>query len=405
MVTLKAIALCDPAVNTATVQNALATDGTTVPTAQDSASINASPIADLAITKESTATTAIAGNLFGYTLTVVNNGPTEAENVVVTDTLPVSTTFVAASPGCAETSLGSGVITCTVGSLPTDVLSNTAVITLVVRVASGISAASIDNVAVVGSSTDDSNLSNNTATKSNPVQKQADLVAVKSAVPSPAVTAGSRITYTIVVTNAGPSSADPFVTIVDTIPSEVTPVVPPSAVHSGGQTVACSGGVCILAGEFAVGDRITMTIVGDVAANAVGVITNTVAAFSPTPDPNPNNNQSTITTTVEALAKLRIDKIDLIDPVGRNESLIYHIDVTNDGPSNAQNVIITDTLPLARYVTYQTVTPIAAPRIPTGTLTCSLGTVTAGDTVNILVTVLVGQQRAHGDDLIQLRDR
>src|SRR5258708_12636612 len=49
--------------------------------------------ADLAITKTGPAT-AFAGTNITYTLSVTNNGPSNALNVMVTDTLPAAQTFV-----------------------------------------------------------------------------------------------------------------------------------------------------------------------------------------------------------------------------------------------------------------------------------------------------------------------
>ena len=49
--------------------------------------------ADLAITKTGPATV-VAGSSVAYSLTVTNNGPSDAANLTVTDTLPAGVTFV-----------------------------------------------------------------------------------------------------------------------------------------------------------------------------------------------------------------------------------------------------------------------------------------------------------------------
>src|SRR5207245_1101923 len=54
--------------------------------------------ADLVVTKSGPAT-AVAGTTFTYTITVTNSGPSDAQNVVVTDTLPGAETFVSSSEG------------------------------------------------------------------------------------------------------------------------------------------------------------------------------------------------------------------------------------------------------------------------------------------------------------------
>ena len=49
--------------------------------------------ADLAITKTDSPDPVVAGGLLTYTINVTNNGPADATEVVVTDTLPAGTTF------------------------------------------------------------------------------------------------------------------------------------------------------------------------------------------------------------------------------------------------------------------------------------------------------------------------
>jgi uncharacterized repeat protein (TIGR01451 family) len=72
------------------------------------------PLVDLQITKEDSEDPLPGGNNLIYTITVENQGPAPATNVVVTDMLPAGTTLVATS-GCAEDP--SGTPTCSLGSL------------------------------------------------------------------------------------------------------------------------------------------------------------------------------------------------------------------------------------------------------------------------------------------------
>jgi uncharacterized repeat protein (TIGR01451 family) len=50
--------------------------------------------------------------LITYEVTVSNNGPELAENVVVTDTLPASLTYVSSSPAVGTCAHAAGVVTC-----------------------------------------------------------------------------------------------------------------------------------------------------------------------------------------------------------------------------------------------------------------------------------------------------
>lgn len=77
----------------------------------------ATPTADLTIVKYDELDPMLAGMVVTYTIVITNNGPNDAENVVITDTLPVSTTFQSASPGC--TANGMSVI-CNFGTITVD---------------------------------------------------------------------------------------------------------------------------------------------------------------------------------------------------------------------------------------------------------------------------------------------
>jgi uncharacterized repeat protein (TIGR01451 family) len=71
--------------------------------------------ADLEISKADSPDPVTVGDNLTYTITVTNNGPDAAANVVVTDTLPSGVTFVSASPGCVH---AAGVVTCNLGTIP-----------------------------------------------------------------------------------------------------------------------------------------------------------------------------------------------------------------------------------------------------------------------------------------------
>ncbi len=91
------------------------------------------------------------------------------------------------------------------------------------------------------------------------------------------------------------------------------------------------------------------------------------------------------------VSDLEITKIDLVDPVVVNTAnpkaqITYEITVTNNGPSVAENVVVTDTLPAS--LTYLSADPgVGSCAHSGGTVTCDLGDMAAGDSV--LITVVV----------------
>ena len=58
-----------------------------------------------------------AGTNLTYTITASNNGPSDASEVGITDTLPTETTFVSATPTQGDWGETAGAVTCDLGDL------------------------------------------------------------------------------------------------------------------------------------------------------------------------------------------------------------------------------------------------------------------------------------------------
>jgi uncharacterized repeat protein (TIGR01451 family) len=234
------------------------------------------------------------------------------------------------------------------------------------------------NDATVSSATLDPTPSNNDDEAAVGVLVRADVGLIKLVEPADVV-AGEAITYTIVLTNYGPSTARD-VDVKDFLPEGVTLQ---TATIDGG--VACLTAALCQLGDVAAGDVVTMTLVGDVDPSLLAgtLLTNTAHLFSDSLDPNPDNDEDDAISTVAALAQLTIEKRDWIDPVGAGGDVVYQIAVTNSGPSDAQDVIVVDVLPSELTFLNSTADCVEA---PSGTLTCTLGTVAAGETATFNVT-------------------
>jgi uncharacterized repeat protein (TIGR01451 family) len=59
----------------------------------------------------------------------------------------------------------------------------------------------------------------------------------------------------------------------------------------------------------------------------------------------PSNNSTTATAVIEGVANMAITKNDDADPGNDGESNMYTIGVTNNGPGNASEDTLTDSLP------------------------------------------------------------
>ncbi len=122
----------------------------------------------------------------------------------------------------------------------------------------------------------------------------ADLRIIKSA-SAPAVTVGSALTYTLVVSNLGPNTAT-GVTVRDTLPPGVTLI---STSQPGWQGSVANGIITWTTGSLAAGASSALTITV-LAPGSPGNITNVSTVTSNTPDTNPGNNTSRATVAVVA---------------------------------------------------------------------------------------------------------
>src|SRR6185503_945367 len=114
-----------------------------------------------------------------------------------------------------------------------------------------------------------------------------------------------------------------------------------------------------------------------------------------TGDPTPANNTGTATTTVQTSADIAVTKSDSPDPVTAGNNLTYTINFTNNGPSDAQSVTVTDAVPanatfVSAVVTTGTGWSTSTPAVGgTGNVIFSKGTVAAGETAVFTIVVKI----------------
>jgi len=359
--------------------------------------------ADLAIFKSASPNPATAGSRLTYTITVTNNGPANATNVVVKDTLPAGVTFVSTTAVCADA--GTVLTGCNIGNLANGASTT---FTIEVQVNASLLASSIANTATVSADQPDPNTSNNTATITTNVIQSADLQLSKTCKPdTTAAVAGSTAYCTIVVYNAGPSDAqgvsltdDIFASTPFTISSfPSSPVVGCLATTVGPTTtssISCPFGTIAARG--------TATLTVNFSANSGGDINDTASVTATTFDPNTANNGATGHVTFVSSADLSITKGSSPNPVVAGNNLTYTISVANAGPSTATNVVVKDTLP--GQVSVVSTTPSVGsctggiPGNPAQPLTCTLGSLANGGSATITVVVKVAPNTPSGTILV-----
>ena len=329
----------DPATPAGTLSNtASASSDTPDPRPDNNRETVTTPVetlADLSVVKTADQTPAVPGQPFGYTLTVLNAGPSDAQGVTLVDTVPVTLQNPTFSvDGGAYAPWTSPY---TIGTLPAGDSRTIRIRGTVDAAATG----SLVNTAVVNGTTPDPDPQNNTSTDETPLEPSADLSILKTASPNPA-TAGGQIVYTLLVSNAGPSPAE-NVSLTDTLPAGLQGA---EVSTDGGQTWQAWAGSASL-GTLSAGGSATVLLRATVPAGATGTLSNTATVQSETPDPNRENNTDTIVTPVAPSADVSVVKTASPQPASRGEELTYTLVVSNAGPAAAQNVILRDTVPAA----------------------------------------------------------
>lgn len=417
-------------VNNSTI-SLVSTAGFTLLNTGDDASQLTTPVSrtvNLGITKAANPTSNItAGNNVTYTLTATNTGPSDATSVVVADNIPdgikitsvtgtVGTTTIASSaitiPTSAQddTAANADDISIAIANLAASGVNATATITIVGVVlpatrGSLVNAASISTTA---SGVTESDNTNNSASVTNTVTATTNLQIAKANNPNPVI-AGQTLTYTIDVTNAGPSTAT-AVNLTDNLPdgikiTSVTGTVGSTSLAttaftipttSQDDTAANNDDLIVNIGTLipnvsttttpTTGSRATITIVGTVLGDTRGTITNSVSVVSAE---NTTPAATTSSTTANASLDLTITKVDTPDPVSNNGTLTYTLSVTNSGPSAARNVRVTDALPTGLTFVSGTASNGGTVSINAGTVTGTLGTVASGATVTVTILATV----------------
>jgi uncharacterized repeat protein (TIGR01451 family) len=161
------------------------------------------------------------------------------------------------------------------------------------------------------------------------------------------VTVGDTFSYTIAVTNNGPSTANNVI-VTDTFSGTSVTVVSVSSSQGGCTAFPCNLG--------SIPSGVTATITVTVIANETGTITNTVAVAGDEPDPDPTNNSATETTTVignptPAPSSTLTQSDPFITKVAEppfaipGEVVVWKITVMNPGSTPVNNVEVVDNLP------------------------------------------------------------
>lgn len=345
--------------------------------------------ADLSIVKTVDNPTPGEGDTIIYTLTLTNNGPNNATNIVIKDILPGDrdagidgVTYVShvASQGTYDITGGGYTYDWTVGNVA---FGASATLTITVTVENNTAGSTVTNVAFItaANQVDYNNL--NDVGSVNIAVNGTDLGITKT-VDNPAPNIGDQVVYTLIVTNYGPIDATSVV-VTDQLPPELNYL----SDDGGGSYDSGTGLWTVGTITYNAADPTTTARTLNITALVQNddqhlLITNTASITAMDQgDPVPGNNTASAGINVNG-TDLAVSKVVDDAAPGETTTITYTVTVTNSGANDATNVEVEDILPAG--ITYVSDTPSQ------GSYSAGLwliGTITAGGSATLAIDATV----------------
>ena len=294
-------------------------------TFENETNITVKPVVNLTVVKSSDVVgNASVGDLVNYTITVTNNGPSNATMVNITDKLDDTFEFINSTGNIRPVN---GVITWNISKI----VNGTSVSVWVqVRVTMN---GTFTNVAVAKAKENDTEFNNETNITVKPVTNL-DIVKSSNASYGKNVSVGDLVEFTITVINKGSSNAT-NINITDELDSAF------GFYNATGNYTRNNQIIVWDIGKLNKGENVTVHVI--VVANNNGYYEN-VAVVNSTENPT-GNSSKTIVVIEPAVNITMIKKSNLTDNAHVGDLVNFTIEITNMGPSKATGVNITDSLP------------------------------------------------------------
>ena len=295
-----------------------------------SENVTALPVVDLKVNKTVNVTLVNVTDFVKYTITVRNNGPSNATGVKVTDKLNSNLEFDSFDSSRMGITYDSKSGIAAIGNLN---VNETVVLYIVAKVtASGV----IPNTVNVTSTENDTNESNNKGKSDDVIALPVvDLEITKLVNVTDIVNVADLIEFTIIVTNNGPCDAT-GVYVGETLNSNLRLV-------SKNPSVGSYDGFTWTIGDLANQSSAVLTIVARVVST--GNISNVVSVKGVENDTNASNNEANITNiTSLPVVDLIVTKTVNSTVANVTDLVEYKIVVVNAGPCDATGVNVTENL-------------------------------------------------------------
>ena len=207
--------------------------------------------------------------------------------------------------------------------------------------------------------------------RNNQPNRASSINVSKSASPTTLKEPGGAVTYSVTITN---TSADIDVTITDVFDDKFGDLD-----DDGGS--GCFDVPLTLAPGASANCQLHKTISGAGGTSHVNVVT--AKGFDEDGDPVSDSDDARVDITAKVIDLVIVK--EATSPTALNGTVQYTMTVTNKGPDTATNVQLADPAPTG--ITYLTATPSQGTcAVAPALITCSLGTISAGQTVTINAT-------------------
>ena len=199
------------------------------------------------------------------------------------------------------------------------------------------------------------------------------------------IISGNTSTLSFTIDNSANGSDATGLDFTDNLPAGVVVATPNNAFTTctGGTLTAVSGSGIISYTGGTVAAGATCTISVDVTGTTAGQFVNTTGVL--TSSLGNSGTASDTLTIVTPAADLSISKIASPNPTEAGQTLTYSVTVSNAGPFDATNVVVTDTLPAGTTF----ISTSGCAEDPNGIPTCTVGTIVAGGSAQYTITTTV----------------
>ncbi len=317
---------------------------------ESSAGVSPVALADISLTKTVDNSTANVGDTVTFEVMVINNGPSAATGVIVTDTIPSGFTYVS-NDGTADT-------TGNVVDWPVGNMANGQEDTLHISVIVNVSGEYENPAEVTAVVENDPNSTPNNNVLSENDQDTAVVMPVPvidlsldKMVDNSTPNVGDTVTFTLTLSNASNWSMARNVTVTDTIPNGFSYI--PSSIM-GGDSTSTAGPLSWTIDSLISGTNTVFSFDAEVlAAGDTLNIAQVTAHDEQDIDSAPNNDdgdqseddESSAGVSPVALADISLTKTVDNSTANVGDTVTFEVMVINNGPSAATGVIVTDTLP------------------------------------------------------------